>query len=129
MTIRTVLLVDDDPTIRVLGEMAFTAIGHWHTVTAVSGFEALDLARRIRPDVIVLDVAMPGMSGLETLHQLRAAPATADIPVVFLTASVHRADVVRYLEAGVDGVLAKPFQPMELSDHLRQVVDGEVCVA
>lgn len=129
MAIRTVLLVDDDPTIRVLGELAFTAVGHWHTLTASSGFEALDLARRHPVDVIVLDVSMPGIDGLATLQQLRAQPATANIPVVFLTAAVHRADVVRYLEAGVDGVLAKPFQPMELSEDLERVVRGEVCVA
>ena len=129
MTIQKVLLVDDDPTIQLLGELAFTAVGHWPVFTATNGFEAIDAARRYAPDVIVLDVAMPGLDGLETLTQLRSQPATANIPVVFLTAAIHRDDVVRYLRAGVDGVLAKPFQPMELSEHLRRIVDGEVCVA
>lgn len=129
MTIRTVLLVDDDPTIRALGELSFTAVGHWRTLTARDGFEALAIANRGGVDVIVLDQSMPGLDGLATLHELRHAPATANIPVVMLTASVHRADIVKYLDAGADGVLAKPFMPMELPVHLEQVINGEVCVA
>lgn len=129
MTIRTVLLVDDDPMIRVLAELAFTAVGRLETHTAAGGFEALDQARLLGPDVIVLDVAMPDLNGVDTLRQLRAAPSTANIPVVFLTGAVERADIVRYLEVGADGVLAKPFQPMQLAAHLQRVVDGEVCIA
>ncbi|MFZ4515256.1 MAG: response regulator [Acidimicrobiia bacterium] len=127
--IQTVLLVDDDPAIRVLGEMSFTAVGRWRTVVASSGFEALSLASRIPVDVIVLDMEMPGLDGLATLRQLRLAPQTANTPIVFLTASVTRHDVARYLEAGADGVIAKPFHPMTLPQHLQRVVDGEVCVA
>ncbi len=129
MEITTVLLVDDDPTIRVLGELSFTAVGHWHTLTATNGFEALSIARTRDVDVIVLDMAMPGLDGIETLRQLRAAPATANIPVVFLTASVHRQDVLDYLAAGADGVIAKPFHPMELPEQLVSIIEGEVCVA
>ena len=129
MEIRTILLVDDDPTIRVLGELSFTAVGRWHTLTASNGFEALSLARTRDVDVIVLDMAMPGLDGIETLHQLRTAPDTANIPVVFLTASVHRQDLVAYLAAGADGVIAKPFHPMDLPGQLQRILEGELCVA
>lgn len=122
MQIETVLLVDDDPDIRRVGELSLGTIGGWQTLTASSGDDALAISASQPVDIIVLDMMMPGRDGLSTLAALRAAPETARTPVVFMTAKVQRSEVQSYLDAGATGVIAKPFNPMTLPDELRQVV-------
>lgn len=117
-----VLLVDDDDDLRVIGELALTHVGGMETVLASSGPMALDLAAREQPDVVLLDVMMPGMDGPTTLRRLREQPATAAIPVVFVTAKVQRHEVQRWLELGAIGVIGKPFDPMGLPDELRAIM-------
>ena len=117
-----VLLVDDDDDIRSIGELALVEVGGMHTVVASSGPMALEVAARDRPDVVLLDVMMPGMDGPTTLRRLREQPETAAIPVVFVTAKVQRHEVQRYLDLGAIGVIGKPFDPMTLPDELRAIV-------
>jgi CheY-like chemotaxis protein len=117
-----VLLVDDDEDLRVIGELALTEVGGMHTVLASSGPMALEVAAREQPDVVLLDVMMPGMDGPTTLRRLREQPATAGIPVVFVTAKVQRQEVERWLELGAIGVIGKPFDPMRLPDELRAIM-------
>ena len=93
MEIRTVLLVDDEPDIRRIGQMCLKAVGGFTVLVAASGAEALSIAERERPDVVLLDVMMPGMDGLETLVRLRAVPGFGDTPIVFMTAKVQKHDV------------------------------------
>lgn len=122
MHIGTVLLVDDDPDIRRVGELSLSTVGGFETLTACSGDDALEVSAARPVDVIVLDMMMPGRDGLSTLEALRAAPETANTPVVFMTAKVQRGEVQSYLDAGANGVIAKPFNPMTLPDELRRVV-------
>lgn len=122
MSIETVLLVDDEPDIRTIGEMALHDVGGWRVLTAASGAEALELIAEERPDLVLLDVMMPVMDGPSTLAALRREEATASIPVVFLTAKVQAAEVERYLALGAMGVLRKPFDPLSLADELREIV-------
>lgn len=122
--IRTVLLVDDDEDIRVIGEMALRDVGGLTVVMADGGERAIEAAGRARPDVILLDVMMPGMDGPTTFRRLRENEATAGIPVVFVTAKVQRQEVDRYLELGAVGVIGKPFDPMTLADELRSIMSG-----
>jgi CheY-like chemotaxis protein len=117
-----VLLVDDDEDLRVIGELALTEVGGMHTVLASSGPMALEVAAREQPDVVLLDVMMPGMDGPTTLRRLREQPSTAAIPVVFVTAKVQRQEVERWLELGAIGVIGKPFDPMRLPDELRALM-------
>lgn len=117
-----VLLVDDDDDLRMIGEMALTEVGGMQTVLASSGAMALELAVREQPDVVLLDVMMPGMDGPTTFRRLREQPSTASIPVVFVTAKVQRQEVERYLELGAIGVIGKPFDPMGLPDELRAIM-------
>ena len=117
-----VLLVDDDDDIRSIGELALVEVGGMTTVLASSGPLALEVAARELPDVVLLDVMMPGMDGLATFRRLREQPATAAIPVVFVTAKVQRHEVQRYLELGAIGVIGKPFDPMTLPDELRAIM-------
>lgn len=122
--IRKVMMVDDEPHIRRIGELSLRGVGKWNVVLAGSGKEAIDLARREQPDVILLDVMMPGMDGPATLAELRGAPDTAAIPVIFLTAKAQRHEVERYRMLGAAGVLTKPFDPMTLPDEIRTIFDA-----
>lgn len=118
MEIRKIMLVEDEPDIRAIGEISLARVGGWQTVLATSGEEAVAVARVERPDLIVMDVMMPGIDGPTTLARLRADPTTAFIPVVFLTAKVHPREVARYRELGALGTIAKPFDPMILPSQI-----------
>src|SRR5690348_12910025 len=119
--IRTVMLVDDEPDIRRIGAISLARVGGWSVVLAASGEEALAHLSRARPDVILLDVMMPGLDGPSTLARLRAALAP-DVPVIFMTAKVLAHEVERYLELGAAGVITKPFDPLRLPEEVRAIV-------
>ena len=124
MSVTKVMIVDDDEDIRIVCELAVRRLGGWEVVMAASGDEALALARRERPDVILLDVMMPGIDGPTTLGMLRRQPETEAIPVIFLTAKVQQQEVDRYLALGATGVIGKPFHALELTDEIRRIVEG-----
>src|SRR5438105_10372234 len=86
VNIRKVLMVDEDPDIRNIVELTLEAVAGWHVASAASGAEALVIGAREQPDLILLDVMMPGMDGPTTLARLREQAATAKIPVIFMTA-------------------------------------------
>lgn len=123
-SVRTVLLVDDDDDLRMIGEMALTNVGGFDVHVARSGEEALAIAERAAPDVILLDVMMPGLDGPTTFARLRERPATAAIPVIFMTAKVQTHELQRYQALGATGIIPKPFDPMTLSDQVRKLVEG-----
>ena len=116
-------MIDDEPDIRRIGEMSLSAVGKLKVLLASSGAEGIELARREKPDVILLDVMMPGLDGPATLQKLRADAETAKIPVIFMTAKVQRAEVERYLDLGAQGVVPKPFDPLTLAARVRELVE------
>ena len=120
--IRKVLLVDDEPDIRRIAQLSLQRVGRWEVVLASRGAEALELAAREQPDVILLDVMMPVDDGPTTLARLREQPSTAAIPVIFMTAKVLQHEVQRLLELGAAGVIPKPFDPMTLPADVRRVL-------
>jgi CheY-like chemotaxis protein len=122
MIIESVLLVDDDPDIRMVSGLSLTRVGKWAVHAAASGAEALALLATVRPDVILLDVMMPLMDGPTLLGRIREIPALAHVPVIFLSAKVQAREVKRYLELGAAGVIVKPFDPMKLPDDIRQLL-------
>jgi two-component system OmpR family response regulator len=122
MQYQKLLLVDDDPDLRLIGRISLGRIGGWEVLEASSGSEALEQARLERPDLILLDVMMPGMDGVTALLELRKEPLTADIPVIFMTAKAQRSEVDRYRELGAVGVIPKPFDPMLLSAHVHEIM-------
>ncbi len=128
MAIERILIVDDEEDIRLVSRLAVQRVGGWQALVAASGPEAVDVAARERPDLILLDVMMPGTDGLATLSLLRAREATADIPVVFLTAKVQQQEVDHYLALGALGVIRKPFDPLVLPDEIRRIA-GEAGAA
>jgi CheY-like chemotaxis protein len=124
MPIARVLVVDDEPHIRRIGELALRSVGKLEVSLASSGAEAVEMAAAEHPDVILLDVMMPGMDGPTTLGTLRSRPETAHIPVIFMTAKVQKHEVERYLRLGAAGVIAKPFDPMSLPDDVRRICEA-----
>jgi CheY-like chemotaxis protein len=121
-----VLIVDDEDDIRVIAEISLRSVGGLETVVASSGADGIRRARDEQPDLILLDVMMPGMDGMQTLERLRADDTTASIPVIFMTARVQKHEADAYLDLGAIGVLAKPFNPMELASEVRQLFDAAV---
>ena len=110
-----VLIVDDEAGIRELCRVNLVLAGH-EVVEAADGVQALEQATSAQPDLIFLDVLMPGMSGWEVLAKLRENEATAAIPVVMLTALNSEDDQIRGWEGGVVDYLTKPFNPLSLAD-------------
>jgi len=119
---RTILVADDDPVILGLLEVNFEMEGYT-VVTAEDGAVALDKARRSRPDIIVLDVMMPKMTGHEVAAALKADPKLANIPVVFVSAKAQGADVAKGMDLGAADYVTKPFDPIDLVDRVTAVLD------
>lgn len=116
-----ILYVEDEPDIRAIAEIALEVVGGFTVTSCSSGEQALAAVDRARADLLLLDMMMPGMDGLSTLEALRARPATAQTPVVFMTAKVQAAEVAHYKSLGVLDVIAKPFDPMTLASQLRAI--------
>ena len=106
----TIVVVDDEPTIRVLLRAALEVAGP-RLIDAADGVSALGTALRVRPDLILLDVAMPGLNGLDVCRRLREDPATADTPVFLLTGFVQQAERQAAKDVGAQEFVAKPFSP------------------
>jgi DNA-binding response OmpR family regulator len=115
--VKTILVVDDDDDIRGLLRATIERATH-QVLEAADGEEALSLIGRAPPDLILLDVNMPGVDGPEVCRQLKADAATVAIKILMLTAATQTADRQRGLEAGADGYITKPFSPRSLLDQL-----------
>jgi CheY-like chemotaxis protein len=116
-------VVDDSTLIRRLVHMGFETLAGWDVVDAGSGLEAMERATADRPDVILLDVVMPGMDGPATFTALQTQDTTRDIPVIFVTARDKPADRVRFAALGAAGVIAKPFQVEALAGQVTDILD------
>ncbi len=120
MSRSTVLLIDDEKDLIALVRYNLEKEG-WEVVAARDGEEGLALARKIAPQMIVLDVMMPGLDGLEVCRRLRADAKTARIPIIMLTARAAESDRVVGLELGADDYVTKPFSPRELIARIKAV--------
>ncbi len=118
-----ILYVEDEPDIQALAKLALEMVGDFQVMVCSGGQEALDKVGGFAPDLILLDVMMPGMDGPTTLQNLRANPATVTIPVIFLTAKVQPSEVAQYQALGALNVIAKPFDPMLLAAQVRGILE------
>jgi two-component system OmpR family response regulator len=118
---QSVLYVDDDPDVCAVVRATLCLIAGMEVQTANSGEMAVDLAYEMRPDLIVLDVMMPGLDGPATYQRIRECPLIADTPVIFVTAKVLPSEVAQFLRLGAIGVVAKPFDPLTIGDELTAI--------
>jgi len=119
---RRILIIDDEDDIREVAALSLETVAEWEVIVASSGMQGLARAAQSQPDAILLDVMKPGMDGPATFRELRGNPATAHIPVLFLTAKVQRTDQRRFADLGVEAVLFKPFDPLTLSLQISQAL-------
>ena len=119
--LKKILYAEDEPDIQAVAQMALETIGGFEVVLCSSGLEAVDVAPTAAPDLILLDVMMPGLDGPETLSKLREIDSLKETPVIFLTAKAMASEVERFKEAGAIDVIAKPFDPMTISDQIRAI--------
>ncbi|ASM74799.1 MULTISPECIES: response regulator [Roseobacteraceae] len=113
------LHVEDDADIREIAQLALGLSGDFEVVQSASGEEALLVVKTFTPDVLLLDMMMPGMTGRQTLEQMRLIPALAETPVIFMTARAQNAEVEELRNLGAADVISKPFDPMTLGEQIK----------
>ncbi|SFX43998.1 response regulator [Marinospirillum alkaliphilum] len=119
-----VLCVEDDPDIRLLLEMVLTPSQGFELCLAEDAEQALRDVVSFNPDLLLLDYMLPGMTGLEFFRQLRSQPHWAALPGILLTAKVSNSTPAEWLQSGLLGVIAKPFDPLSLAGQLRSLYQG-----
>jgi len=112
--LKRVMCVEDDADIRLVLEFSLARLGGYEVCVCASGLEALERAPAFAPELVLLDVMMPGMTGPQTLERLRELPVMQGVPVVFLTAKAMQRDMEDILQHGATGVIVKPFDPVTL---------------
>jgi CheY-like chemotaxis protein len=120
-----VLLVDDEDDIRKIGRMSLASVGKFQVVMASNAQDGLAAAQAEQPDVILMDMMMPGMDGLTALAALQKDERISAIPVIFMTARVQRHEVEHYLSVGAVGVIQKPFDPMTLPSEVKKILAAQ----
>ncbi len=120
-----VLLVDDDPVILKLLQVNFEMEGYT-VMTAADGVEGLEKARSERPDIVLLDIMMPRMDGLQVTQALKGDDSTKDIPIILLSAKAQASDIQAGRDMGADDYLTKPFDPLELLERVGDLLQGGI---
>jgi len=116
------LIVDDDAVIREVARLSLELMGGWDVSVAESGSDGIDRARTLTPDVILLDLMMPGIDGIETMRGLSQDPTTCDIPVIFLTAKSQGDEQMWIVDTGARGLINKPFDPLSLANEVEIIL-------
>ncbi|MBI4330432.1 MAG: response regulator [Chloroflexi bacterium] len=123
MARKKILLTDDEEPVRALVALTIKNHGRYDFLEATDGLQALEVARRELPDLILMDVLMPRCDGFQACSQLKADPLTKHIPVILLTALVQEKDKLRGQQAGADGYFTKPFSPTALLEKIDSVLN------
>ena len=116
-----IMLVEDEEDIRTVAELALESVGGFQLKSLASGAEALEALPGFQPQLLLLDVMMPGMDGPATLKAIRRTPGFERTPIVFMTAKVQPEEVSGYLSLGAADVIPKPFDPMTLSVQIHDI--------
>jgi CheY-like chemotaxis protein len=119
-TLNRILYVEDDADIRQIVKMSLEMVGNYQVAACGSCADALGMVDDFEPDLLLLDVMMPGTDGPKTLQILRERDTVADTPAIFITAKVQAGDMARYRSVGVLDVIVKPFDPMGLPGQIEQ---------
>lgn len=119
--LKKILYAEDEEDIRAVAQIALEDIGGFNVNYCARGEEVLKAAEVFIPDLLLLDVMMPGKDGPTTLHELRKLPQFTAIPAVFMTAKIQPQEIEEYKAMGVIEVIAKPFDPIALADNLQRI--------
>lgn len=114
-----ILYVEDDVDIAMVAKLTLEAVGGFEVLHCASGQEALDAFPGYDPQLVLVDVMMPQMDGIQTFENLRMLPQAQNTPIIFMTARAQTHEQADYLKLGALGVIVKPFDPMTLSDYIR----------
>ncbi len=114
------LHVEDDPDIREIAEMALDLSGKFEVTQCHDGPDALKALEALSPDIIVMDMMMPGMTGIQLLERVRLDAKLKDVPVVFMTARVQASEIQNLIKCGAVGVIVKPFDPITLGQQIEE---------
>ena len=117
--LKRVMCAEDDPDIRMILEFSLHRLGHYDLQLCAGGNEALERVDSFAPQLVLLDVMMPGLSGPQTLERLRQREVMRGVPVVFLTAKAMHGEVQSLMQHGAAGVIVKPFDPVALPQDVR----------
>lgn len=120
-TLKRVLLIEDEPDISFIAARALEAFGGYTVQPCNDSRDAINQANGFKPDIILLDVMMPGKDGPTTLSELNEISSLNKIPVVFMTARVQREELEAYSKMGAVGVIPKPFDPLSLASELQKI--------
>ncbi len=122
MATKRILIIDDEADIREATQMCLEIMGEWEVFVASSGYEGISKAATEKPDIILLDIMMPGMDGLTTFKLLRENASTAQIPIIFLTAKAQSNEQREFKQLDIAAVITKPYDPYSLSDQIVDVL-------
>lgn len=125
MSTKRILLIDDEPGIRQVIQMAFKVITPWTVLVADSCPTGIALAESEQPDAILLDVMLPGIDGIAAFHQMQMNPAIQTIPVILLTAKAQSNERERFAKLPIAGVITKPFKAPDLVRQIRLILQWE----
>lgn len=119
--LKRISYTDDEPDIRAVAQISLEDIGGFELQLCSSGREAIDTIPEYQPDLILLDMMMPGIDGIQTFKELKSLPEIAQTPIIFMTAKVQSHEIASYMDLGAAGVVAKPFDAITLADDLREI--------
>jgi two-component system alkaline phosphatase synthesis response regulator PhoP len=123
MTEKCILIIDDEESIQTVVEFGLRMTAGWEVISASSGSEGISRAQAEQPDMILLDVMMPEMDGLATFRALQLNDQTRSIPVILLTAKAQASEKRLFNDTGVNGIIIKPFNALELAEQICNVLN------
>ena len=124
ITLQRVLLADDEPDILEISRIALETVGGFEVLVCSSGEKLLERLSEFQPDLVVVDVLMPDMTGPEVFEEIRRRPEFDEVPVIYLTGVIQEEELEDLRKTGVADIILKPFDPMTLADRINSVWKG-----
>lgn len=123
-SLRQILVIEDEQDITIIVKMILEEYGGYVVRTCPDGQSGIEAVKNFQPDLILLDVMMPGFDGIQTIQALRNAQSTCEAPVIFMTAKIQEKEIEAYRKLGAIDVIAKPFDPFQLNQTIQQIWDN-----